>query len=550
MTTDRVAKVGQMLKTLPARMIVSMFAVTITFGALLVASLLYLTAQTYKDQFIDGVRHRAFELSKAIGTEETQARVKQILSDALFSHDLLYVEYVSLAEPTRNSVLLNSPEAKAAQFTEDYFFDDHDDGVYYVSVAVAGANEKTVGELRLGFDEEIVQAQLHHIQQRGLVFALVYLWAVLLISASLALRMTKPLRLLQEGAREIASGNTRHELNVSTSLVEISGLAADLEHMRKELLSRGDKLAASEARYAAIVQYAADPIITIDRDARIENFNLAAEVLFGYQATELIGSPFQALLGNSEGFPALSDPDWSTKFKDSNFIGRHKNGTTFPLSLAPNSFESTDLTCVTLVARDISERVAFEQEMTGLAYYDTLTQLPNRRLFESRLAEALQQAHSCRKLVAVFFIDLDGFKAVNDTYGHQFGDQILVASADRLKALLRQSDTIARLGGDEFTVVLSDLVDAADSHRIAEKVIVAFSQPFEIDGRSVSLSTSIGVAIYPLHGSEPLEILEHADAAMYHAKKKGKNCYRFYTAEMANTSAERTQQNPPIQFIA
>lgn len=531
----------RMVKTLPARMILSMLAVTITFGTLLVLSVLYLTAQTYKDQFVNGTRERALVLSKAIEKNPSSEHVEVLLEDALLSPNLVFAEYVPAGRNQRK-ISLGSIQPSPGGFTEDYFFGNSPDEVYYVATKISGADPLASGQLRLGFHEGMVNAQLKHITQRSLVFALVYLWAILLLSASIALRMTKPLRLLQQGAREIAQGHTDFELKVSTSVLEVAALAGDLERMRQELVARSDKLAASEARYSAIVYYAADAIFTLNQDRNIENVNLAAETLFGYSSQQLLNAPFTDLLADPTLLPAFMDPDWSDKCKNAVFMGRRKDGTTFPLALASSSFQSVDVTLRTLVVHDMSDRVAFEQVMTDLAFYDTLTHLPNRRLFLDRLSQSLAQARRNRKLLAVFFLDLDGFKVVNDTYGHQAGDDLLIAVGERLSAILRQSDTVARLGGDEFTIILSNLQDADDARSVVHKVISAFDQPFSIKGHELSISTSVGISVFPIDDSAPEKMIEHADAAMYYAKKSGKNCYRFYVASMFMKAAERHER--------
>lgn len=536
-----VAAFKRMVGTLPARMILSMLAVTITFGTLLVVSVLYLTAQTYRDQFVNGARERALTLSKAIEKNPSFPQVKMLLQDALLSPNLMFAEYVPSGHNSEK-ISLGSMRPRPGSFKEDYFFGNSPDAVYYVATKISGAGPLASGELRLGFHEGMVNAQLKHITQRSLVFALVYLWAILLLSASIALRMTKPLRLLQQGAREIAQGRTDFELKVSTSVLEVAALAGDLERMRQELVERSDKLAASEARYSAIVYYTADAIFTLNQDLNIENVNLAAETLFGYSSQQLLNTPFTDLLADPTLLPAFMDPNWSDRCKNAVFMGRRKDGTTFPLALASSSFQSMDVTLRTLVVHDMSDRLAFEQVMTDLAFYDTLTHLPNRRLFLDRLSQSLAQARRNRKLLAVFFLDLDGFKVVNDTYGHQAGDDLLIAVGARLSAILRQSDTVARLGGDEFTIILGNLQDAHDARSVVHKVISAFGQPFSIEGHELLISTSVGISVFPIDDSAPEKMIEHADTAMYYAKKGGRNCYRFYLANMFMKAADRHER--------
>jgi len=171
----------------------------------------------------------------------------------------------------------------------------------------------------------------------------------------------------------------------------------------------------------------------------------------------------------------------------------------------------------------------YSHEMESLALYDALTGLPNRRLLMDRLSLAI--AHACRnkRTMAVMFLDLDGFKQVNDTLGHDTGDTLLNLVATRLVAEVRQEDTVARLGGDEFVIALYDLSHADDVGKLVSKVVTAVSQPYSINGHAVSITASVGVGIYPLHGEAAESLMKSADLALYEAKHAGKNVYRFAT---------------------
>ncbi len=163
-----------------------------------------------------------------------------------------------------------------------------------------------------------------------------------------------------------------------------------------------------------------------------------------------------------------------------------------------------------------------------LALYDPLTQLPNRKLFNDRLHHALAQAKRDKDRIAVMFIDLDKFKPVNDSFGHEIGDLLLVQVAERLIECVRESDTVARLGGDEFVVLLAGGGEAV----VAEKILDAMASPFHVAGHQLHISSSIGIALYPDHGSEERQLLRHADTAMYHAKHDGRNRFRIYDPQM------------------
>jgi diguanylate cyclase (GGDEF)-like protein len=198
------------------------------------------------------------------------------------------------------------------------------------------------------------------------------------------------------------------------------------------------------------------------------------------------------------------------------------------------------------IMHDISSRKKSEQEVAYYAYYDTLTELPNRRLFINQLESAISTAKRREERMSLLFIDLDRFKQVNDSYGHHVGDELLCQAADRIKECVRMSDVIgvaknadssdenkvARLAGDEFTVILCEVNAVENVAIIAQRLINRFKEPFDIDGNQAQISVSIGVAFYPDDGIDVDTLLQHADAAMYHAKEQGRNNYQLFSAEM------------------
>lgn len=165
------------------------------------------------------------------------------------------------------------------------------------------------------------------------------------------------------------------------------------------------------------------------------------------------------------------------------------------------------------------------EQITQLAHHDNLTGLPNRILFYDRLNQAIAMSSRNNAEFAVLFLDLDGFKQINDTLGHDAGDALLCEAAKRILACVRESDTVARMGGDEFTVILCKTTDVKD--RVARKIVEALAHPFMINGKSCSVSVSIGIALYPEHGDTAEQLVKISDATMYLAKRSGKNCYRF-----------------------
>jgi diguanylate cyclase (GGDEF)-like protein/PAS domain S-box-containing protein len=185
---------------------------------------------------------------------------------------------------------------------------------------------------------------------------------------------------------------------------------------------------------------------------------------------------------------------------------------------------------VIVVSRDVTERKKVEQRLRHLSYHDTLTGLPNRTLFSDRLKLAIAAARRDKGLLALMFMDLDEFKQVNDTCGHAIGDLLLKEVADRIQDSLRESDTAARMGGDEFVVLLPAIETQLDAEVVAEKIRHAVCQPIDLGGHIMSISPSIGIAVFPENGSEEEALLKNADVAMYHAKDCGRNNVCFFSA--------------------
>jgi diguanylate cyclase (GGDEF)-like protein len=179
------------------------------------------------------------------------------------------------------------------------------------------------------------------------------------------------------------------------------------------------------------------------------------------------------------------------------------------------------------LVEDITELVEAEERIRHLAHHDSLTGLPNRLLLQDRLEQALARARRARNCVAVMLVDLDDFKTVNDTLGHLSGDELIRMVAQRLRGLVRRSDTVARLGGDEFAIVQTDLVQIAGAAALAEKIMAALREPFDLDGRRALVGASIGIALFPDDGDALEPLLRHADVALYRAKAEMRRRFAF-----------------------
>ena len=198
-------------------------------------------------------------------------------------------------------------------------------------------------------------------------------------------------------------------------------------------------------------------------------------------------------------------------------IHERKDGTTYPVEVRLQLTSSEKPPVYVAMILDITERKKSEDQLNYHAYYDILTGLPNRRLFIDRLQTAMKQANRNEQLVAVLFIDLDHFKIINDSMGHEAGDILLKEAALRLENCARESDTVARLGGDEFTLVLSSMKHVNNAINVAEKILKAFSRSFHIKNKDLFITTSIGITLYPLDDNKADDLLRDADTAMYHA---------------------------------
>ncbi len=237
------------------------------------------------------------------------------------------------------------------------------------------------------------------------------------------------------------------------------------------------------------------------------------------------------------------------------------NGGEFTVNLQAEAVFDDELRAVTIVgtAKDISERKCSEREIHRLAYYDSLTGLPNRVLFKDRVTQALAHAHRYQSTLAVLFLDLDRFKVINDTLGHNVGDLLLKQVADRLTDSVRHSDSIgrsmekeethelARLGGDEFTALLTNIRDPQDAGTVARRILEALARPFLIDGHEITVTASVGIAIFPTDGDSVDFLLKSSDIAMYHAKDQGRNNFQFYSRTMNALAAERLEMESDLR---
>ena len=290
----------------------------------------------------------------------------------------------------------------------------------------------------------------------------------------------------------------------------------------------------SAAKTAAIMHAAGDAIVTIDHLGRMESANEATHRIFGYGDGELTGRQVGILMpaasreSHEQGLARVVAGGAPRLVGSSNVLvhGLRSDGQEFPVELTLRAVPLPGKPMFVGVMRDVTERRALEDKLSHMAQFDSLTGLPNRALFMDRLETAMARALRSRRALGVMFLDLDGFKAINDTLGHRAGDEVLVQVAQRLASGVRRTDTVARLGGDEFTVLLEDLSDPEEAPlAVADKLLEALRAPMMASGRPVSVTASIGLALHPPEARpfDASELLSRADSAMYDAKRAGKN---------------------------
>ena len=306
-----------------------------------------------------------------------------------------------------------------------------------------------------------------------------------------------------------------------------------------KLESRSKALEESEEELSQFSQLAGD-VMLVHYDGRIMQANTSLERLFGYQLDELKGMQVLQIIS-----------DESTELVQRNIVddfqepyeaeGMHKNGNVFPIEITATTIMRGGSRVRVCCIRDITDRKQAQQRQRFESHYDALTGLPSRNLMIDRLQHSIARSQRINRHVVVLFLDLDDFKKINESQGHDVGDKVLVAAAKRLNSAIRVSDTLARYGGDEFIVVLEDISDPIAAEPVAEKILAELSRPFESAGRSYFISASIGMSVYPTDGVDPAVLLQKADTAMHRSKESGRNTFRFFTDAMNDEAVRRLE---------
>ena len=375
-------------------------------------------------------------------------------------------------------------------------------------------------------------------------------FAVLLLVLALAHwiagTIVKPVRGLAATAVRIAKGDLAARARIAGP-VEVASVARQFNRMLDARADAEEALRASEERLHGIVHMAAEAIVVVDEQLDIVLFNPTAEVIFGCTAAEAMGSNVErfipprlraawrehmaAFVAGGSGVIRMGD--------HAEIFGLRGNGEEFPLEISLARISQRGRPLYSAVLNDVSARRRDQARLIALANFDALTGLPNRAVFQQRLQRSLVHAQRFNEGLAVLVLDLDRFKNVNDTLGHDAGDRVLQVVAKRLKDSLREDDSVARLGGDEFAVLIERVTEMRLVGSIARKLLKAIAEVIMLGVHEYQITASIGISAFPADGSDAITLLKNADIAMYRAKEQGKNNLQFYAAEMNAYSMAR-----------
>lgn len=328
---------------------------------------------------------------------------------------------------------------------------------------------------------------------------------------------------------------------IKTPIFDQNGKRSHMVIVSREITARKtaeQALKVSEFNYRLIAENMRDVLITIDHEGIIRYLSPSFEKITGYSNNDYINRKSITLME----YIHQNDYEYIKKFYqeliyhgrkyNSNFEYqfRKKNGQYVWLEANVNTIYNTEgkFKKLIIVARDIIQRKKYQNQLEAMAYYDHLTDIPNRRLFMNTLSLELEKAASFNQILALMYLDIDYFKDVNDRYGHEIGDQLLIQLTKRIQHTLRESDLLARIGGDEFVIILPNLSSQDQAKIIGERIVNKLKEPWHIEDSIFQTTSSIGIALYPKDGTTPQMLIHHSDEALYNAKAKGRALVEFY----------------------
>jgi diguanylate cyclase (GGDEF)-like protein/PAS domain S-box-containing protein len=405
--------------------------------------------------------------------------------------------------------------------------------------AVEGtASNARIAEMRRDLQHVVTSADRTHTLYLGLAGLLTTL-AAAWITATLISRIDRALTHLMDSARPIAQGRYAKPIKLS-GVREVEALERAVEQLRQNLAST----TISRDFLDDVLNGMSDAVLVIAPDGRIRTANAAAAAMFGTPVAEL----------NQASFPDLLAPEHRAAFdlarlerESGETVVQTARGQTIPVAVnvSPLARSRTPGTAsgTIVVLRDITERKRAERRIRYLARFDTLTKMPNRMQFQHMLHQAITRSTRQGQGLVLLYVDIDNFKEVNDTFGHDTGDRVLETLSERLARVLPQEAVAGRLAGDEFAI-FSESIDGEQARHesaadLARLVLGEIAKPVHLPGNEIDVTASIGVAMVPEHADNVIDLIRNADAAMYHAKRQGRNCHVFYVPEMNAAAVER-----------
>lgn len=428
-------------------------------------------------------------------------------------------------------------EGSPAQVVQRKVASPFDDGSY-------------VGVIEVAADGEFIQAESAKYSWFTVVLLLLEVVAVVIAVAYVMLRsVVKPITDFSEDLRDIQDGTGRFiVVPLDDEENELGALARSFNAMletKSRLLSQEramrEEVAQNEARLRAILENTPDLVVRYDRDCRRVLVNPAYLRETGTVLEDVLNKEFT----NSAVWrqPTMRPDEYVARVKAvmatgkpdvilAEWIGPSGHLVSHEMRVVPEYGVDGRIIGALAVGRNVTERKAVERELTYRATHDALTGLPNRTLLKDRLQQGIAQAQRSSRGVVVVFIDIDNFKAINDSLGHEVGDELLKQMANRMRTILREGDTVARQGGDEFVILLQDCVTSHGLDRVVQKIFQNISEPCDVAGNRLYPGASMGIAVYPQDGHDMDTLMRNADTAMYAAKAQGRNNYQFFSPSM------------------
>lgn len=464
------------------------------------------------------IRLRALRQAEATGQAVASAPVLLLTGDAGI---VLFKSIGTSEEPNAQVTLVLAVDQFVSQAVRRAGFDQA--GVELADVTDPATPTVMTKSARVSADDEVFRIALNYGGRRYL----------------LRFAPTSPALLQQGGwaSWTVLTGGLFMTGLLGALMLLISGERAQIEAL---VLDRTARLRDREARLQAILDNAADAIVTVDRAGMLVSANTATAVLFGYEPASLPGLALASLVPPPPDEPVLTllqrlahDPA-----SDRIQTGLHRNGEHFPVDVSVSRVLLPHEYLYVCILRDLTEQQRSQADIHRLAHTDALTGLENRFALNLRLEQQLAHARRMQSPLAVLFIDLDHFKKINDSQGHEAGDRLLICAANRMRELLRDVDTLARLGGDEFIILLGGPLTPDSVTQIAVRLVHSLSKPYRLGGVTAHSGASVGVAMYPDDGNDSATLLRHADTAMYAAKHEGRGNFQFFSEAMNTATHE------------